>query len=256
MKKSKSTVQVIVVEDEILLAKDIALRLKKLNYKVVGIAASAQEAIKILKENPTINIALLDIMIEGEQDGIELSKIIKRDFNIPFIFLTSHTDNQVVDRVKAVGAYAYILKPFNHRQVKVAIELALVNFSNNTIEKDLFEKREFENEENQLIPINDYLFLKKERHFERVAISEILFLEADGNYTTIHTINDRFLYSIVLKNIEPKFPIDIFLRVHRSYMVNIKAITGFKGNLLYIGNHKIPVSKAHKNDVFKLFPTL
>ncbi len=253
MEDSKLKIQILVVEDDILLAQDISSRLKELNYEVVGIAPSVDKAIHILRDNPRIDIALLDIMLNGEQDGIDLAKIIKSEYKIPFIFLTSLADHVTIERIKQIGAYSYILKPFNDRQVSIAIELALVNFSNNKIEKELSEKREFSKEENQLFEINDCLFLKKGQHFERVPIKDILFLEAEGNYTTIHTTNERFVYSVVLKNIEAKFPIGLFLRVHRSFVVNISAINGFEGNLLFIGPHKIPVSKSYRDEVFRVF---
>ncbi len=253
MEPSKSKVNILIVEDDIILASDIAMRLAVLNFHSIGIAPTVDMAIELLNEAQSVDIVLIDITLKGTRDGIELASIIKSEYNIPFIFLTSHMDESIVERAKNVGAYAYILKPFNDRQVSIAIELALVNFSNQTINKNLLESKVFSKEENQVLQINDSLFLKKDHHFERVIINEILFLEADGNYTTIHTKAGRFLYSMVLKNIESKFPEDRFLRVHRSYVINVLAIEGFEGNLLYIGNHRIPVSKSHRDEVFKLF---
>ena len=102
----------------------------------------------------------------------------------------------------------------------------------------------------------DSLFLKKDHHFERVPLDEILFLKADSNYSVIHTKNGKFIYSTVLKNIEPQLPINKFLRIHRSYVVNINKVKGFEGNTLFIGDKRIPVSKSYKNDVFRLFRTI
>lgn len=253
MKGSKSKIQILVVEDEVLLAKDITMRLEALDYNVIGIASNTSDALNLLRQNSRIDIALLDIVIQGDKDGIDLAKIINSEFKIPFIFLSSHMDTQVLERVKQVGAYAYILKPFNDRQVSIAIELALVNFSNNVKESNLLEKKTFLREDNQLLQINDGLFLKKDNRFERVAISDVLYLKADGNYTSIYTTKGTYLYTLLLKTIEDKFPADAFIRVHRSYMVNIAAIDGFEGNLLYIGSAKIPVSKTYREHVFKLF---
>lgn len=253
MESFKSKVNLLIVEDDIILANDIAIRLAVLNFHSIGIAPTVDKAIELLNKTQSVDIVLIDITLQGTRDGIELASIIKNEYNIPFIFLTSHMDEYTIERAKNVGVYAYILKPFNDRQVGIAIELALVNFSNQTANKNLFESKAFSKKENQVIQINDSLFLKKDDHFERVVINEVMFLEADGNYTTIHTKTGRYLYSVVLKNIERKFPINQFLRVHRSYVVNINAISGFEGNLLFIEDHKIPVSKSHKNEVFKRF---
>lgn len=253
METSKSKVNILIVEDDIILANDIAMRLAVLNLHSIGIALTVDRAVELLKENQNIDIVLIDITLKGIRDGIDLASIIKSEYNLPFIFLTSHMDESIVERAKNVGAYAYILKPFNNRQVSIAIELALVNFSNDTANKNLIDTKAFSKRENQVLQINNSLFLKKDYHFERVIINEILFLEADSNYTTIYTNVGRFLYSVVLKNIELKFPSDRFLRVHRSYLVNVSSIDGFEGNILHIGRHRVPVSKSHREEVFKLF---
>ncbi|PCJ91614.1 MAG: DNA-binding response regulator [Flavobacteriaceae bacterium] len=256
METSKSKVNVLIVEDDIILANDIAIRLAVLNFHSIGIAPTVNRAVELLNENQKIDIVLIDIILKGTRDGIDLARIIKSEYNLPFIFLTSHMDEVIVNRAKGVGAYAYILKPFNDRQVSIAIELALVNYANKTPETDLLTKKEFSITENRVLQINDSLFLKKDSHFERVLINEILYLQADSNYTTIHTNSGRFVYSTVLKKIEAMLPTNFFLRVHRSFVVNIKCITGFEGNLIYVKQEKIPVSKSHHDEVFRLFRRL
>ncbi len=246
-------VKVLVVEDEAILAQDIAYRLKLMEYEVIGVAATAEKAIKLIETFPKIDLVILDIVIKGQRDGIELASIINKKYNIPFIFLTSHADQYLVERAKNVKPYAYILKPFNDRQVNIAIELALMNFSKNTVERTLVQSKGFSSSENQVLKIDDSLFLKKENHFERVLLKEILFLKADSNYTTIHTKNGSYVYATVLKKIEVFLQSKYFLRIHRSYVVNINLVSGFEGNLLFIENHKIPVSKNRKEAVFNLF---
>lgn len=97
------------------------------------------------------------------------------------------------------------------------------------------------------------IFLRKGNAFHRVAVKDIVLLQADRNYTTVYTKTDKYIYSIVLKKMEQKFPVESFLRVHRSYLVNIEAVTGFEGNLLFVGNQRVPVSRSYRMEVFKLF---
>lgn len=253
---SSSKVKILIVEDEILLAKDIAHRLTAMHYHVAGIASSADKALEILNQVNDIDIILMDIVIKGEIDGIDLAAIVNSKFDIPIIFLTSHADRSVIDRAKKVRFYAYILKPFNDRQVSIAIELALVNFSNNTPKQELLNTQELPKTENTSLQIKDSLFLKKEHHFERVSLKDILFLEADSNYCTVHTKSKKFIYSLVLKKIEAQLPKTQFLRIHRSYVVNIEAVNGFEGNMLFIGERKLPVSKTYRAMVFKSFQTI
>ena len=249
-------INILIVEDEILIANDISNRLTAINYHIIGTAASARQALQIIAQNNGIDIVLIDIVLKGDLDGIELANIINNEHQIPFIFLTSHSDISIVERAKKVSPYAYILKPFNDNQISIAIELALVNYSNKTHEKELIDQQALNDKENQVLQIKDSLFLKKQHHFERVFLKEILYLQADNNYCTIATRSGRFMYSMVLKKLEGHLPKNLFLRVHRSYVVNIDSVNGFEGNILFIGDKKIPVSKTHKEEVFKLFHTI
>ncbi|WP_281987225.1 LytR/AlgR family response regulator transcription factor [Aquimarina aggregata] len=249
-------VKILIVEDEILLAQDISNRLTVIEYEVIGTAPTAIKALKLIAENPDVDIILIDIILKGNLDGIELAGLINAKYNIPFIFLTSHSDNQLIERAKGVYPYAYILKPFNDKQVSTAIELALLNFSKKTPEKELLKSRNFNAPDNQVLQIKDSIFLKKDHHFERVPFKDIYFLKADSNYCTVHAKSGRFMYSMVLKKIEAELPSNQFLRTHRSYVVNIDLVNGFEGNMLFLGEKKIPVSKAHRKDVFKLFHTI
>ena len=131
--------------------------------------------------------------------------------------------------------------------------IALVNFSRNVPGSQLLETKQFTRFDNQVLNTSDSLFLKKDNHFQKVLLKEILFFEADSNYTIIHTKCGRFIYSTVLKKIESLLPVNIFSKVHRSYLVNINCVTGFEGNLLYIGEAKIPVSKVYKKNILNMF---
>ena len=245
-------VRILIVEDEFMISEDIAMRLSDFGYLVEGKAASAEEAIKILTKG-NVDLALLDVNIEGDMDGIELSKIITSQYNIPVIFLTSMASRTIVERAKETKPSAYLLKPFNDRQVQIAIEMALVNFAEKRVASSFYSKVD---EKPSIIPVikmNHSLFLRKDTHFERVLFDDILYLSADSNYTTIHTKNGRYMYATILKIFEEKLPSENFVRVHRSFIVNINAITGFEGNFLYVGEMHIPVSKNNKDELFKLF---
>ncbi len=248
-------VKLLIVEDENLVAKEIAFGLLDCGYEIAGIASSVEKATLLLAQDPNIDVVLIDIILKGNQTGIALAQHLDADYpTIPYIFLTSYADVSTTDQVKnSTTPYAYILKPFNKRQIAVSIEMALDNFSKRTQKIDVLASPKFTSTPNQALKINDSLFLKKDRHFERVLLKEILFLEAESNYTTLHTQCGRFVYSMVLKKIESLLPPDFFLRVHRSYVVNMNAITGFEGNLLFIGDNKIPVSKSHRASVFNSF---
>lgn len=116
--------QILIVEDERIVAEDIKMSLRKLGYDVCGIAISGERAIKSAEKlNP--DLILMDIVIEGKIDGIEASSIINSRFDIPIIYLTAHADEKTLERAKKTEPMGYILKPIEDRDLHSTIEMAL-----------------------------------------------------------------------------------------------------------------------------------
>ncbi len=246
-------VTILIVEDEIMIAEDIAMRLTDMGYHVTAKIDNVEEAIEWLENNP-VDILLLDISLHGDKTGIDLAVVINERFKLPFVFLTSLANDSVVEMARRVNPAGYLLKPFNDRQVKVSIDMALFNFYGDRKEKHIDpEKMHDEPETDFLLQMPQCLFLRKGTHYRKVNFHDILWLEADSNYTVIHTRDEKFTYSSVLKNFEEKLPGKDFLRVHRTYIVNLSNVTGFEGNLLLIGEKQIPVTKSCRDLVFKRF---
>ncbi len=119
-----STVRILVVEDESIVAMDIKHRLESLDYQVSEIASSGEEAVeKAGKTNP--DIILMDIVLKGEMDGIDAAQIIKDRFDIPVVYLTAYSDDKTLKRAKITGPFGYIIKPFEDQELHSAIEVAL-----------------------------------------------------------------------------------------------------------------------------------
>lgn len=256
MENETTKVTVLIVEDEALVAQDINTRLIELDYQVAGIASSADKALQILDENPTIDILLLDIILKGDRDGIELAREVKERYGLPFIFLTSHADDQLVERAKRVRPSAYFLKPFNDRAISIAIELALCHSTNRNPENKIISEDEIDSEENKVLQLKDVLFLKRSNHFEKVAVEDIYLLKADKDVTIVYAKTGRLISSMDLKILEEILPGNRFIRVHKSYVANILAVTSFEGNLLYVNDMKVPVSKPYRDRVFEFFKTI
>ena len=246
-----ASANILVVEDEILVAQDIAERLSGMGYAIRGPVDNYQDARDSLQQSD-VDLALIDIKLSGKEDGIDLARFIRTTLDIPFIFLTSFENKKIVDRAKAVHPSAYLLKPFNAKSIGLSIEMALANHSlyknsqaaiTNMPEEDVF-------------PIRKYLFLRKDSFFQRVAFCDIHWIKADGNYTEFHAVGERFVQTIQLNKIENRLPRHLFKRVHRSYMVNIDAVTGFMGNTLYLNKQQIPVSKAYREEIFSLLNSI
>jgi two-component system, cell cycle sensor histidine kinase and response regulator CckA len=114
--------KVLVVEDEGLIAHDIAIRLEALGHEVVGTAATAEEAFEMAAK---ADIVLMDIRIDGPVDGVEAAARIRERYRLPVIFLTAHSDRATLDRAKTTGAFGYLVKPIAHPSLNTAIEIAL-----------------------------------------------------------------------------------------------------------------------------------
>lgn len=116
--------KVLIVEDEPMIAKEIAFNLQDYGYEIAGIAHSYEKALMLLHSR-SIDIALLDIAIKGTRNGIELGELLRAKFKIPFVILSSYCDDETVSEASAAGAEGYIVKPFKKRDLRPAIEIAL-----------------------------------------------------------------------------------------------------------------------------------
>jgi signal transduction histidine kinase len=119
-----SEAKILIVEDEFLIAQGLARKLKKLGYQVMDIVASGVEAIQRTREfHP--DLILMDILIEGDRDGIETAAEIYQSYFVPVIYVTAYADDQTLKRAQATGSYGYILKPINERELHATIQIAL-----------------------------------------------------------------------------------------------------------------------------------
>ncbi|MEG4166492.1 MULTISPECIES: ATP-binding protein [unclassified Microcoleus] len=116
--------KILVVEDEVIVAQDIAGRLKKLGYAVTATVSSGEEAIQKAIENPP-DLVLMDIVLKGEIDGVTAAEEIRTNRNVPTVFLTAYADDQTLQRAKLTDPFGYIIKPFQQNDLRVAIEIAL-----------------------------------------------------------------------------------------------------------------------------------
>jgi len=124
---------ILIVEDEKIIALDLQRRLERFGYSVIGMASDGLEAISLARERSP-DIILMDIMLAGSMDGIEAAKQIRAQLAIPVIFLTAYTDEKTLERAKEVEPFGYILKPFKERELYTTIDIALYK---NSIDKKL-----------------------------------------------------------------------------------------------------------------------
>ncbi|MBK9985070.1 MAG: response regulator [Saprospiraceae bacterium] len=122
-----NAINILVVEDEALVAAMIKEALSKTKYSVRAVAFNKASAEKYLATEP-IDAALLDINLEGNFEGIEIGRLIRDHHHIPFLYITAHADDQTLHNAKLTQPSGYIVKPFTERDLLAGLEIALYNF--------------------------------------------------------------------------------------------------------------------------------
>ncbi|MGP1385824.1 MAG: response regulator [Thainema sp.] len=136
---TSSDMRILVVEDESVVAYDLQDVLEDFGYQVVAIADCGEDAIAIaLEQRP--DLILMDIRLQGELDGTQVAQQIRQHYNVPIVYLTAHTDNKTLKRVKATSAFGYLTKPFREKELHTSIEVALYR---SRIENQLVEREQW-----------------------------------------------------------------------------------------------------------------
>jgi DNA-binding NarL/FixJ family response regulator len=126
-----SEIKILIVEDEPVIAQNISMYLNNNDFTVSGIAYDYEEAMNELQHNPP-DAVILDINLDSAHDGIDIASHINKKLRIPFLFLTSYSNKETLERAKAVEPSGYIVKPFNERTLLATLEIAISNFSQRT----------------------------------------------------------------------------------------------------------------------------
>lgn len=235
--------KILLVEDELIIADYMQDCLQKFGYEVTGICINYQEAVEALAASKP-DIVLLDITLKGPKSGIDLAAHINTAVKIPFVFITSHSDKNTIDKAKQTLPYAYLIKPFNEGDLYAAIETALMQFASRNAAK------EEEKEEEKPIIIQDGIFIRYKGKFVKVQLDELLWVEANDNYITLYTDTVNYVLKTTLKTLLEALP-GYFWRIHRSYAVNLHHVKSFDTEELTVGNKTLPVGKSYFGDLLE-----
>src|SRR5690554_1476360 len=213
--------KIIVVEDEVIVAKDIAESLEKIGYEVVNTFSKGEKLLSFLEKENKIDLILMDIMLSGNITGIETAGKIKEKYNIPVVFLTAYADEKTIDKAKITEPYGYIIKPFKEIDLRTSIEMALYKHGK---EKEVEKERDFLYSLVENKTAKDFIFVKSSSKLIKLKMDEIFFIEALKDYVVINTAAKRYTIHSTMKDIEKKLPAEYFIRVHRSFIVRIDKI--------------------------------
>lgn len=242
-----SKINILVVEDEIIVSKDIQQSLKKLGYNVVGASSTGEDAIVLAKEHKP-DLVLMDIMLKGEMSGIEAAQQIREVCNIPVIYLTAYADESTLNKAKITEPYGYILKPFKEIDLHTSIEMAIFKHKK---EDELKKERDLLYSLAEGKDTSNIIFVKSNSKLVKVKTEEIYYIEALKDYVVINTATTRYTIHSTMKDIYNKLPVSEFIRVHRSFIVRIDKISAIEQNSLVLEDIKksVPIGGSYKDEL-------
>jgi DNA-binding LytR/AlgR family response regulator len=234
---------VLVVEDEVIIAKDLSLTLNKLGYTVVGNCMSGEEAILMTeKKNP--DIILMDIMLKGEITGIETAIEIRDRFHIPVVFITAYSDEDTISSANKSAPFGYIVKPFKANDLRATIETALNRFNE---EQALKKENEMLYKLTKSDGKRNVLFIKAESKLLKLRLKDIVHIEALKDYVNIFTVNNKYVVRSTMKGIQDKLPAERFVRVHRSFIVAVDKVSSIDHAMVTLDNSAtVPLGGLYK----------
>lgn len=222
---------ILIVEDEVIIADTIQRYLETKAYKVVGSAISYAEAEQLYDQKKP-DLVLIDIRLSGARTGIDFARFLRRQSSpIPFVYLTSQLDSRTLDAAKATFPAGYLSKPIQKESLYATIEIALHNYR--AQEREAPKLVVQTSTGNHLVPLEDILYLQAEHIYVKVILAEDKSLVQRGS----------------LKQLLDDLPADQFVQTHRSYAVNQRKITRWNNEAVYLGDTVVPVSRSRRNEV-------
>jgi DNA-binding LytR/AlgR family response regulator len=238
-----SILKIGVVEDELVIGRTIINTLNELGYSHCGPAINYTEAMEMLEQDKP-DLLLLDIQLSGKKDGIDVAQKLNELYRIPFIFLTANSDVETIERAKKVNPHAYIVKPFTKEELFAAIEIAFSNFAGN--------RGAAKTEHANSHPTKEYIFVRDGYVFRKIFLKELLYLESDANYVTLHLKSQKkVMVRSTLNDFIAQLDTQTFIRIHRSYSVNIHLVDDVFPMEVSVNGIKIPVGKSYRKNLFK-----
>jgi len=226
-----SNKHILIVEDEILIAKQLKKILIQNEYDNISIAISYEGALDIITTQNT-DLVLLDIKISGEKTGINLAKDLNKIYRVPFIFLTSFNDAKTLEQVVKLKSVGYINKPINRFTLISTINLFFNSPVNN---------------------VKNLLAFKNGSKVIQINLNELMFINSDRIYITLNFTNNTLLLRSSLTKFLELIPTGKIIQINRSTVVNLDFVDEFNRTSLRLKNHTFKVSDKYKKNAQHYF---
>lgn len=244
------SIKILIVEDEMIIGAKISMQLSNLGYEVTGLLPRGEDALVHVQESKP-DLVLMDINLKGSMDGIETATRLQQLVNIPVIYLTANADEPTFNRAKATRPYAFISKPYKQLDLQRAIELTISRMT-----EDVNGLIASDKDEDSTFVLNDRIFVRHKEKMVKIMLADLLYLQADRNYSHLFTKERDYVLAVTLKAIEEKLDTKLFLRIHRSYIVNLTHIEEVMEGSVKIADQTIPMGAGMREVLLKGMRTL
>lgn len=225
---------ILIVEDELLIAEMLSEHLSDLNYTVVGIAGDFDTAVEMLETLPKPDLCMLDINLESNKNGFDLATELQQKYKIPFVFLTSYADTNTITEAISYSPEAYLLKPFKPTDLFTTIEI-------------IRNRGKMQGAEGHQVIVKDGTAEIK------LNTRDIVWIKSDNIYVEVKLPEKRMLLRKSLDGILQELKADYIVRVHRSFAVNLFHLKAVTGSNLQLGSDVIPLSRMHRDELMEKF---
>lgn len=216
--------KVFIAEDDVFISEQLNDILQELGYETQEIGFDYDSSIEILSKIQP-DIAILDIKMHGNDEGLRIAEYINKHHMIPFVFLTSFSDQETVDAAISLNPSAYLVKPFKKSDIFATLEV---------VKKKKQQK--------------DTILVKNGWENTQLKISDILWVKADDKYIEIYTKRGKYVQRLSIKKFRESTNSQWLVQTHRSYLVNVGNVSGFTSTSVYIEETEIPLSRTHRSE--------
>jgi len=227
----------IIIDDEPLAREELQALLEEISdIEILAKFSNAVKALEFLKEH-RVDLIFLDIEMPLMK-GLEFAQLVPEQTLI--IFTTAYP--QYALKSYELDAIDYLLKPVDINRLEKAVKKAVLY-------------RELLSEKKNTIESNtqDFLFIKADRRYHKIYFKDVWFVEGLKDYVIIHTRNQKLITAMNLKSMHQKLPAEDFMRVSKSYVVNLEYIDSFDNHTLYINEAEIPLGEVYKKEFFEKY---
>ncbi len=222
------------------IAAKIQLHLEQFGYVVTGIVADGVAAVRAARADPP-DLILMDVNLQGDLDGIETVQVLRRETQVPIVYLTANTDDGTFKRARATLPEAFLSKPYRKGELQRVVSLALLrNLASSTSSAPAAAPLQ------NAHLLSDRIFVRHKERMVKLYLKDILYIEAERAYCKITTADSEYLLSIALGRLEEQLTSPDLLRVHRSYMINLIHIDEIGDNYVAIAGKAVPIGKSHR----------